>query len=160
MIRLGSSVALGFFAFALSLGFQRTAHALDMESPALYARYANYSPLSQSQPGQGPSCFNVPASMPAGRQSQCSVSPLSHPSTGVYKITVVDGAPLSTSLEDTGWAVYVTPVGSNARCAETGFSQSGNDITSTITCVNPNGANVDSLRPARSSPVCVVVWRS
>lgn len=147
MIRLGSSVALGFFAFALSLGFQRTAHALDMQSPALYARYANYSPLSQSQPGQGPSCFNVPASMPAGRQSYCSVSPLSHPSTGVYKVTVVNGAPLPTSpdwQQDTGWAVYVTPVGSNARCAETGFSQSGNDITSTITCVNANGNNVDT----------------
>lgn len=148
MIRSGSFLVSGVLTVALLLGQERAAHALDWPSPALYARYGNYLPSSPNKQGQGPSCFNVAASMPAGRQYDCSVvKPLSHPSTGVYKITVLNGAPLPTAADyqqDTGWAVYVTPVGSNARCAETGFSQTGNDITSTITCVDPSGNNVDS----------------
>jgi hypothetical protein len=120
-------------------------------SPALYARYPNYTPPSWADPDQGsfgPSCTNSSSSMPSGRQSQCNTSDLQQVSTGVYRIKVTNGAPLPASGGDAGWSLLVSPVvspvSSNARCAETGTTWANNELTSTIKCVNPAGNAVNS----------------
>jgi len=130
-------------ASVAALAVQSPAQALDFDSTALYARYPYYG-LGSPGPMQGPSCFNLPSNMPAGRQFACSMQPISHPSTGVYKITVLNGAPLPSSTQDTGYAVFVNAVGGNAHCAETAITWSSTNLTSTVTCVNPSGNNVDS----------------
>lgn len=104
----------------------------------MYARFQSFpGPLAE-----GPTCFNVPANMPTGRQFGCSFAPLENPSTGVYKVKLLNGAPLpAPSSNDGGYAVFVTPIGSNALCAETAFAiGSDNSVTSTISCVTPAGA--------------------
>jgi len=119
-------------------------------SPALYARYPNYTPPPGANPDQGshgPSCTNTAANMPAGRQADCNTNDLQHLSTGVYRITVTNGAPLpsdGSGNSDIGWALLISPVGSNARCAETATTWSNNTLSSTVKCVNPSGTLTDS----------------
>jgi hypothetical protein len=114
---------------------ESTAHAVPAESPALYARFQNFT----GSLDEGPACFNVPGKMPTGRQFGCSFAPFENPSTGVYRVKLLNGAPLpATSGNDAGYAVFVTPVGSNALCAETAVAIGGdNSLTSTINCVSP-----------------------
>jgi hypothetical protein len=86
---------------------------------------------------------------PPGR-AQTSVSPTitSHPSTGVYVVTANGAAPLpSPSGAPAGYYVQVTAVNSAAvQCFEVSSAASadGNDIVSTVNCVNTSGTLVNS----------------
>lgn len=115
--------------------------------PALFARYTNYTAPPWANPDQGgfsPTCNNDPSSMPSGRQSDCNTNTHQVISTGVYQIKVTNGAPLPASGGDAGWSLLISPVGSNARCAETATTWISNELISTIKCVNPSGTAVDT----------------
>jgi hypothetical protein len=142
MKRYGFGWLGGCFLGLASLASTTSAQALMVPGPALFARY-NYYSVNASGPFSGPSCFNEPSSMPAGRQSFCSVQPITRLAAGSYEIRVTNGAPLPSS-EDSGYAVFVTTVGSNAQCSETSTSWSSNNLVSRVTCVTPSGSNVDA----------------
>lgn len=147
--QLGVRLSLGVVAVVLLLAGSRSARATQdhIGSPALYARYPNYSAPSWAHPDQGaagPTCTNDASAMPSGRKSECNTNAHERISTGVYRITVSNGAPLPASGGDKGWFLFVSAVGSNARCAETSTAWSNNQLTSIITCVNPSGAAMDT----------------
>ncbi len=153
------AIWLGAAFGALAVASSAQATSDQGASPALFARFPHYHPAAGANPDQkviGPTCTNNAAAMPAVRRHDCiTYSSLQHPATGVYRITVENGAPLPSNPSsplDTGWTLFVSAVGSNARCAETSTSWTiGSPTTwpnyflnSTITCVNPSGTNVDS----------------
>lgn len=145
-----TAVLIGSF----TLGPTASASSEDqISSPGLFARVNTYSAPPGANPDQkrkGVTCTNEPDLMPTGRKSQCNTNdPQRAPGepVGVYRIVVNNGAPLPASSSfplDTGWTLFVTPVNSNARCAETATTWANNNLTSTITCVSPSGAKVDA----------------
>jgi hypothetical protein len=146
-----ASFAAAVVLSCLALESTASASAADqISSPALFARVRTYSPPAGAHPDQksiGPTCTNDPDSMPTGRQSLCSTNDPQRLSAGVYRIVVDNGAPLPVAANfplDTGWSLFVTPVNSNARCAETSTTWASNNLTSTITCVSPSGSNMDT----------------
>jgi hypothetical protein len=112
-------------------------------SPALFAKFNTYNQAG-AEPGQNSLCFNDPESMREGRQSSCSTSRV-RTSVGVSTITITNGKPFDEFF-DAGYTIFVTAVGSNALCRETAtwVPAGTNDLKSTIRCVTPAGAPVDT----------------
>ena len=145
-IGVSALAVLGFLA-----GSERAEAAAQdhVTGPALFAKYSRHDAPPWADPDQGGgdfvSCNNDPSSMPAGRGSDCKTNTYRRISAGVYEIKVTNGRPLPANGGDPGWALFISTVGSNARCAETATTwTAGNELISTFKCVNPSGNPVDA----------------
>jgi len=121
------------------------ARADGVAGPALAAWYPTYNQDIQNVAVHGSLCLNDPPAMPADRQSLCEPPALETLGTGRYAVSIENGAPFPVIDNDSGFAAFVTTVGTNAKCFEEGTTFSGTTLQSLVHCVDPvSGADVDA----------------
>jgi hypothetical protein len=143
--RRSFAVTLGGVAFAAVVAAPEIARAQGIEGPALIGWYPKFNQDFPDLSVHGPGCLNVPENMPADRREPCGYPTLTSPGPGQYTITGDNLAPFPVTPEDSGWALFVTTIGGNAHCFETGTTISGVALTSEVRCVDPaSGEDIES----------------
>jgi hypothetical protein len=110
-----------------------------VSGPALVAWFPHYN--QELQPGigtLGAGCLNEPEQMPVDRIGLCERPTVEELSPGRYRVSLTNGAPFPRLADDSGHAVFVAAVGSNARCFEEETSDDGHDLVSVVRCVVPD----------------------
>jgi hypothetical protein len=121
------------------------ARADGVEGPALAAWLPTYNQSFSEVAVHGSGCHNRPERMPAGRETACGKPELSVLGPGRYLVSVENAAPFPESDEDSGYAVFVTAVGTNAHCFEESTTFTDDGASSLVRCVTPeSGSDVDS----------------
>lgn len=121
------------------------ARADGLEGPPLVAWYPRYNAGIPNIAIHGSLCLNREAQMPADRRAHCDPPALSELGPGHYAISVGNAAPFPVIDNDSGFAVSLTAVGSNAHCFEESTGATGTTFESVIRCVEPGtGADVDA----------------
>jgi hypothetical protein len=131
-------------ALALSLGAALTptqAFADGVEGPALAAWLPTYNQSFAEVAVHGSGCHNRPERMPPGRDTECGKPERSVLGTGQYLVSLENAAPFPAIEHDSGYAVFVTTVGSNAHCFEESTTFTGDRTDSLVRCVAPESGN-------------------
>jgi len=118
-----------------------SAVARGQQGPAMNSFYLNVKPTD------GECCANVTfvQNLPPERKLPLPAVTMSRIAKGKYLVTAVGAAPFPTAPPRGGFFTAVTAVASNAHCFEESTLVRGTkDVVSTVGCVDPRGARVDS----------------
>jgi hypothetical protein len=121
------------------------ARADGISGPALVAWVPHYNQEFDWAPRHGPGCLNVEGHMPVVRLDVCHTPTLELLEPGRYGVKVLNAAPFPPLADDSGHAVFVATVGSNAHCFEEETTDDTHDLDSVVRCVSAEtGENVDA----------------
>jgi hypothetical protein len=121
------------------------ARADAISGPALVAWVPTYNQEFDGAPKHGAGCLNVPLHMPVVRRDHCHTPTLETFEPGRYGVKILNGAAFPPLADDSGHAVFVATVGSNAHCFEEATSDDTHDLAAIVRCVTADtGENVDA----------------
>lgn len=127
----------------LALGSPGRARADAVSGPALVAWAPTYNQDQEWAPRHGAGCLNVEQNMPIVRRDVCHTPVIEELEPGRYGVKVANGAPFPPLADDSGHAVFVATVGSNAHCFEEETTDDTHDLASVVRCVAADtGENV------------------
>jgi hypothetical protein len=129
----------------LALAVPERAQADGIEGPALVAWVPTYNQEFDWAPRHGPGCLNVADHMPVVRRARCATPTVETLEPGRYAVRIQNGAAFPPLADDSGHAVFVATVGSNAHCFEEETTDDTHDLTSLVRCVAAaTGENVET----------------